>query len=73
VEDAHDTSAFDIFCVEYCLTDNMIRDFNMKPLQGSCFRKHLKDILNLSDSRPNDDGMTSQECVGATRSYTNVV
>ena len=59
--------------VEYCPTDDMIGDFNTKPLQGSHFRKHLNDILNLSDSRPNDDGTTSQECVGATRSYADVV
>jgi hypothetical protein len=59
--------------VEYCPTDNMIGDINTKLLQGSHFRKHLKDILNLSDGRPNDDGTTSQECVGATRSYANVV
>jgi hypothetical protein len=52
--------------VEYCPTSNMIGDFNTKPLQGSRFRKHLKDILNLSDSRPNDDSTTSQKCVGAT-------
>ena len=60
-------------CVEYCPTDKMMGDFNMKPLQGNHFRNHLKDILNLSDIRPNDDGMTSQECVGATRSYTNMI
>jgi hypothetical protein len=51
----------------------MTRDFNMNPLQGSYFRNHLKDILNLSDIRPNDDGMTSQQCVGAARSYANIV
>ena len=50
--------------IEYCPTDEMTGDFNTKPLQGSRFRKHRKDILNLSDDATKIDGVASQECVG---------
>ena len=32
--------------VEYCPTDDMIRDYPSKPLQGRKFRKHRKFIMN---------------------------
>jgi hypothetical protein len=53
----------------------MTGDFNTKPLQGSKFRKHLKDILNLSnDALICCNGTASQECVRASgRSYADVV
>jgi hypothetical protein len=61
--------------VEYCPTEDMTGDFNTKPLQGSKFRKHLKDILNLSnDALIYCNSTASQECVRASgRSYADVV
>ena len=59
--------------VEHCPTDDMTGDFFTKPTQGSKFKKQRKAILNLPDDVPNQKRTTSQECVGTSRSYADVV
>ena len=41
--------------VKYCPTKEMKGDYPSKPLQGSLFKKHLRDMMNLQDGQ--------QECV----------
>jgi hypothetical protein len=59
--------------IEYCPTGDMVADFFTKPLQGSLFRKLRALILNLPDRPSITDASTSQECVGKTTSYADVV
>ncbi|KAG7373061.1 reverse transcriptase RNA-dependent DNA polymerase [Nitzschia inconspicua] len=47
--------------IEYCPTGDMIADYFTKPLQGSQFRKILKQILNIDDVLIDS---SPQECVG---------
>jgi hypothetical protein len=47
--------------IEYCPTGDMIADYFTKPLQGSSFRKLLKQILNIEDDIIDS---SPQECVG---------
>ncbi|KAG7373109.1 reverse transcriptase RNA-dependent DNA polymerase [Nitzschia inconspicua] len=47
--------------IEYCPTGDMIADYFTKPLQGSQFRKMLKQILNIDDVLIDS---SPQECVG---------
>lgn len=47
--------------IEYCPTGDMIADYFTKPLQGSSFRKLLKQILNIDDDIIDS---SPQECVG---------
>jgi hypothetical protein len=37
--------------IEYCPTDDMVRDFHAKPLQGEKFRKFCDEILGHSPMR----------------------
>ncbi|KAG7353002.1 reverse transcriptase RNA-dependent DNA polymerase [Nitzschia inconspicua] len=46
--------------IEYCPTGDMVADYFTKPLQGSQFRKMLKQILNIDDSLIDS---SPQECV----------
>jgi hypothetical protein len=59
--------------IEYCPTGDMVADFFTKPLQGSLFRKLRAIILNLPNRPSGADASTSQECVGKTASYADVV
>ncbi|KAG7367822.1 hypothetical protein IV203_030565 [Nitzschia inconspicua] len=47
--------------IEYCPTGDMVADYFTKPLQGSLFRKMLKQILNIDDDLIDS---SPQECVG---------
>jgi hypothetical protein len=59
--------------IEYCPTGDMVADFFTKPLQGSLFRKLRGIILNIPNRSSGADASTSQECVGKSASYANVV
>ncbi|KAG7345088.1 hypothetical protein IV203_032619 [Nitzschia inconspicua] len=54
--------------IEYCPTGDMIADYFTKPLQGSPFRKMLKQILNIDDDMINS---SPQECVKDNDIETN--
>ncbi|KAG7374846.1 reverse transcriptase RNA-dependent DNA polymerase [Nitzschia inconspicua] len=56
--------------IEYCPTGDMIADYFTKPLQGSSFRKMLKQILNIDDDMINS---SPQECVKDNDIETNRV
>ncbi len=59
--------------IEYCPTGDMWGDFFTKPLQGSAFKRHRAQIMNLPAELPLPITTTSsQECV-ATSSYADVV
>ncbi len=38
--------------IVYCPTDEMVGDFNTKPLQGKAFYKHRDFIMNIQDDDP---------------------
>jgi hypothetical protein len=59
--------------IEYCPTGDMVADFFTKPLQGSLFRKLRGIILNIPNRSSGADASTSQECVGKSASYADVV
>ena len=46
IKDRHDKKELTI---EYCPTDEMIRDFFTKPLQGKKFQKFRKAIMGLEE------------------------
>jgi hypothetical protein len=51
----------------------MVADFFTKPLQGSLFQKLRGIILNIPNRSSGADALTSQECVGKSASYADVV
>jgi hypothetical protein len=62
--------------IEYCPTTggDMWGDFFTKPLQGSAFKRQRAQILNLPEELPLPITTSgSQECVGASSSYADVV
>jgi hypothetical protein len=55
--------------IEYCSTDDMIVDYNTKPVGGCKFALFCNRIMNLSNKR---HCIVQQECVGRTENKRKV-
>jgi hypothetical protein len=55
--------------IEYCSTDEMIADYNMKPVVGSKFTLFRDRIMNLSGKHHR---IGQQECVGRTENKPKI-
>jgi hypothetical protein len=55
--------------IEYCSTDEMIADYNTKPVVGSKFALFRDRIMNLSGKHHR---IGQQECVGQTENKRKI-